>query len=1078
MASEIIALEKKGLLLDYKTAAQTFFSADSFENAIRYGKNHLQRYPKDTETVFIVAQSLDWSQKGDEALKYYEKYFEYGGRRRARHLYQYASCIKNKGEYEKALKILLEAKFKTAPGEKKTIADIDLAIVQCVFNADTKNSAIEYFSGLAKWMAEKSPEIDAAKLTETNIALFNRGKLKDFKSAARCAFMAGSFEVAINFARRHISDAGTDTETAMLAAKSLMWTSKAAEAITYWNSYFKKGGARDAETLYLFAECLRASGAFEEAAARYYEARSIAPGGSGLPERIALGEGYANLEISRYGRAFSCFKKARGSKLNAQYLEAMGDYYQKIYSVSTVETYFDADKFAFVRKEKSTAECNLAYDYYRRSLFLKPENEAIKVKIASCMWELNKREGAIELLEKIEQPLNMAYASARLAYFLKERRKTDAGSLNRAIRLMDRAAALGMATAEVEYEKACLYESLHETSGVDISLSRAAALASGAEWFILPVIEKCIDYRITDEALLELSKKCEKIESNKKIAIIIKAYFYSRTARFNMKSALALDEFFRAGKIQASEIALVNLAKKIFDSLSKDVQLVNSDISETIANISAQYAHEEIESRILAAGSLINNESDEAKLTRYYEARSDMFLSDLRPREAAADILKPLKFSAVEKNALKSQELLLKAYKYLNYASDYTGAVEIAKKLFDRAYYGEEILNALVNRYFWSEEKGGCRKYLDKLKEKYPVSASALLFSGVELSEKNLNRAALELYKKSLAAGGDKKFLDLKIEESRQKLKRTFNFDPCYNGDSGSQTKRGAALSFSVPEDGYVYNAGADSFIMEKSGALSGVDAARTKTSNIYVQAVRKLPDSDLSVKISSNRANGEYFDSISKIFPEIGYQKYKADKTFSLNYSQKLMTDTPISSALALTQKTFLASAYFTKFRHDIFASYQRNDISDGNSRNIYSGAISRKMKKGWAVKYSYALDDMRRGYEGPLTLGGETFSPYEAYYSPSKVGSHGLGLDYSLKLKKANIALSSVLYGKETRLNGPDSKFQNLSAAIEWSIDAITGIILNFFGVKSDINPYTDSASNSKYIGRELYLKYYYKM
>ena len=119
-----------------------------------------------------------------------------------------------------------------------------------------------------------------------------------------------------------------------------------------------------------------------------------------------------------------------------------------------------------------------------------------------------------------------------------------------------------------------------------------------------------------------------------------------------------------------------------------------------------------------------------------------------------------------------------------------------------------------------------------------------------------------------------------------------------------------------------------------------------------------------------------------------------------------------------------------------------------------------------------------MNHEYRGSTIINGEQFSPYEVYYSPDGVISKGAGLEYSSNYKNTAYSISGILYGKQTRNNGPDSNFNNISLSLTRPFNELSGFSLNFYGAKSEVDPFSDQSVKSVYIGRELYLKYYLKL
>ncbi|OQA77881.1 MAG: hypothetical protein BWY32_02194 [bacterium ADurb.Bin243] len=145
---------------------------------------------------------------------------------------------------------------------------------------------------------------------------------------------------------------------------------------------------------------------------------------------------------------------------------------------------------------------------------------------------------------------------------------------------------------------------------------------------------------------------------------------------------------------------------------------------------------------------------------------------------------------------------------------------------------------------------------------------------------------------------------------------------------------------------------------------------------------------------------------------------------------------------------------------------------------RTTISFTAGYKFYKNLSLKLQNSYDNMRHEYSGDIFINGESFSPYEVYYSPRGVSARGLGFEYAADFKGMSLSLSSILAGKETRDNGPESRYNNITVNLSRPVDDMSGFSLNFYGSKSEVNPFSDQAVKSTYIGRELYLKYYYKL
>lgn len=925
-------------------------------------------------------------------------------------------------------------------------------------------------------------ESDIFKKNEENIALDGREALSDYRGAALTAFYAGSLEVAVDFGKKSIKIDGGDTATALIVGQSLLWSGKAKDAGDYYRKYFSLGGKKTAAVSYQFAECLKAEGRTDEALPYLYRAKKTA-GTTEAEIAIAaaadISIGYCFLEKGELKKAKAHFRGAAAHAASRhQYLEAMGDYYGRLAALDTPETYFDVSKKT-LEKVFPLENHRRSLEYYKRSLAARADNPFIKIKIADARWALGERERAAALMNKAAAETKSAYAWGRLSYFTKEMNATGETSLKKCVELLDRAIEAGGPPAEYEYEKSALYHALNDRDAYSISLARAAACSAGNEWFAFPLALKLIgsarpesgdDYR----AVMDY---CAKLEKENPIAA--EAAYAVAAVKFKKDCALNhIRAFVEKARATAFSYDLYSCAAGAFDALDYETRLLNAGLEQTLKRPIEEAYKTETREKLRFVDSYIASATDENSLKKLHGIRAELCLalSDAPGAYESAARLAELFASEPEKRF----EALKKAYDYAVYSSKTAEALLIAKKLMDAGRAEKNHLLNIIYSNYWDGDRALAEKAIGALREIDPASPAVPAFEGLNFANKGLNRSALRKFREAEKKGGDREYISGRIAETLKKLKTVMTAGYSFAGDSGGQRAVEKTAAFDFAGDGFSFSTGFAGASIEKPDTISSRPALSTEIRDIFAGAVydtKKYGVMDLKLHYSS--AGGNIGDGGSKILPALSLTRaLRGGGSLVLSYHEKYMRDTPLAAELKLRLRNFKASYYGSAGR--VYYSFEagRSLLSDGNGRNIFTAATGYKFFRNLALRCQASFDDMDRDYSGPAAVGGRRFMPYEVYYAPDAVFSSGIGLDYSAARGGLNLSISGVLYGRETRGNGPASRFNNISFGIVRPLGESDGFSLNFYGAKSEMNPFTDQSEKSVYIGREAYLKYYYKL
>mgnify|MGYP000950547734 CR=1 FL=1 len=916
------------------------------------------------------------------------------------------------------------------------------------------------------------------KKNENNISLEKRGALSDYRAAALTAFYAGSLEITVDFGKKSLKKYGEDTATVLIVGQSLLWSGKAKDAYGYYRKYFSLGGEKNAAISYQFAECLKAGNRADEALPYLYRAKRLA--GTAETELAAsadLSLGYCFLEKGQFKKAKAHFYGAADTVLRPQYLEAMGDYYGRLAGADTPETYFDTAKKT-IEKIYSLDNHRRALEYYKRSMAANPGNLLIKIKIADTRWALGERERAAAIMKKAADETKAAYAWGRLSYFIKELNATDEAALKKCVELLDRAIEAGGPQAEYEYEKSALYYALNDRDAYAVSLAKAAKSAGAGEWFAFPLAIKLIGSARPDSAAdyKTIMNYCGKLESEKPSEAEA-AYAYA-AVKFKKDCVMHhLRSFVDKAAGRPFSYDLYSCALNSFNALDYETRISNASLEKKLSGPLNEIYITETREKLSFVNSYIYEATNENFLKNLHEIRTQLCLAlaDTPGAYDSASRLAELYADEPEKRfaALK------KAYDYALYSSKTSEALLIAKKLME---YGraekDHLLNIIYSNY-WDGDRTLADEALAALQRTDPASPVIPAFEGLKFADKNLNKSALRKFREAEAKGGDRDYLSARIKETLKKLRTVMTAGYSFTGDSGGQRTAEKAIAFDLAGDGLSFSAGIAGASLEKPDGLSSMPAFSTEIRDIFAGTLydtKKCGVIDLKLHYSS--AGGNIGGGGSKFLPAISLTRNLQGGSIIFGYSEKYMRDTPLAAELALSLKNFKASYYGSAGKAYYSLEAGRSLLSDGNGRRLFSAAAGYKLYKSVALRYQASFDDMDRDYIGVITTGGRQFMPYEVYYAPDAVFSSGIGLEYSAAHDGLNFSLSGILYGRETRGNGPAARFNNLSLGVARPLGDSNGFSLNFYGAKSEMNPYSDQSEKSIYIGREVYLKYYYKL
>ncbi len=915
---------------------------------------------------------------------------------------------------------------------------------------------------------------------ELNISLDIKNALSDYKSAAQTALYAGSLEIALKFGKKSLETKADDTATVLIVAQSLLWTSKADEAEKYYKKYFKLKGTKTASIYYQFAECLNSSGKADKALHYFNEAMKLAgTDETELKGNINIAKGYYYLEKNDFIKAKNYFYSALKYDLKAKYLEAMGDYHVKLAAVQIPEIYFDIETKTIIKKY-SDKDTRRAYDYYKRSLNEKPDNKYIKIKISDARWALGKKKQAVSLMRAAADETLSNYAFSRLSYFLKEENKTNETELKNCIKLLERAIALDGPESDLEYEKAEIYYLLKNDEAYFTALKKAAKSCTGKEWFAYYLTSKLIaaSNGASEDDYKSVMNICMKLCNTPGKKAAAEAAYAAAAIKFSKDCAPIHINNFINEKIEVSEgYDYYATALTAFNALNYEIRLKYASLEKAINGALQNNFIKDTREKLKYVEKYIGDETSEAKLLNLYDIKTEFCLSIGENETAYETAMK--KSNLVSNDAVKYAKELKKAFTFAQYCSKTDEALIIAKKIFKMNAADMEHLSLIIYSEYWGGEREIAESCLRELKKIDEKSYIALTFEGLKLEEKNKNRSALNKFKEALSGGGDVAYLTERIEQTLKKLKTVMNTGYTFTNDSSGQKLIEKNLYFDIYGDGTTFIAGIN---MAKENKQQMFTEAVPLSTDIYDYFAGASYDAGkkgiFGLKLHYSSALSSFNNDKSNFFPELTFTKNYTSSSLTLNYSEGYMRDTPLAGELGLKRKNFKINYgfYGDKFYYSIENNLQK--LSDSNSRLTLSIGAGYKVYHNLSLKLQAGYDKMKHEYSGATTIGNRNFMPYEVYYSPDGVFSRGAGLEYGLNYKNTVISLSTILYGKETRNNGPDSKYNNLSLGLNRPFDETHGMSLNLYGSKSEVNPFSDQSVKSIYIGRELYLKYYIKL
>jgi hypothetical protein len=923
-------------------------------------------------------------------------------------------------------------------------------------------------------------EDDIYKKNEFNISLDKKNELSDYKAAALTALYAGSLEVAIDFGMKSLKKDAGDTAAVLIVGQSLLWTGKAKDAAAYYRKYFKSGGQKTAAVCFQYAECLNAAGKAEDAAGYLYQARKMADTHeTELKGSIDVSLGYYFLEKGDYKKAKAFFYNANKAGLKHRYLEAMGDYCNKMAESDTPEIYFNISTKT-LDKIYSTENQRKAYEYYKRSLNEKPDNHFIKIKISNAHWALGKKERAAGLMNKAAAETKSSYAYSRLSYFLKEENKTNETSLKKCADLLNTAIKLGGPPAELEYEKSDIYYLLNDRGAYETCIKKTAELCSGDEWFAYYLAGKLMELSAAGsqsdyKAVMGL---CKKLSEKSKHPAASEIAYAAAAVKFNKNCALThINNFLKLNISPDGNYDYYASALKSFNSLDYEVKIKNGDIEKKISGVLHGYFIKETNEKLDFINLYITKATSEAEFINLYEIKTELHLAAGNSADAYDSAMKIAELSS--KDPVKHSQALKKAYLYAQYSSKSAEALAIAKKLFELNRADKEHLTGIIYAEYWGGDRTAADLALKRLKEIDEKSFVALTFDGLKFAEKNKNKSALNKFKEAAERGGDKTYLSERINDTLKQLKTVMNAGYTFTSDSGRQKTAEKNIYFDIAGDGISFLTGINIKGESKERMFTAAKPLSSHINDFFAGATYNAEGvGAFNFKFYYSTLNSVLGDDRSRLFPELAFTKNYPAGSLSLSYSDNFMRDTPLASELALSRKIFKANYnyYMNKFYYSVEANHQR--LSDENSRNILSLSAGYKIYGNLALKLQTGRDNMNHEYNGGTIINGERFMPYEVYYAPDGVVSKGAGLEYGSNYKNMAYSISTVLYGKQTRNNGPDSNFNNISLNLARPFNESSGFSLNFYGAKSEVDPFSDQSVKSTYIGRELYLKYYLKL
>ncbi len=892
----------------------------------------------------------------------------------------------------------------------------------------------------------------------------------DTRHAALTSFHTANFKEAAMFAKKHLKLFPNDREVLLMLCQSLLWSGDPAGAAAGYLKFFKLGGERSAAFLFQYSECLRAQSKYKEAAGVLNEAKAVLKTAEiELMPNIDLGLGYCYLETGDLKKAGSYFSKVKNTRLANEYYDAMGDRNIRLNALETEENYFDVSKMSF-EKRISRANLEKALKNYQKNFELKNEStNPVRIKIADALWGLDKREEAVKTMTAAENALNNEYASMRLAYFLMEENKSSETVLKKCIRLLEKAQGLGQNKAEAELEKIAVYELLKDETSRKNSIRIAARLSSGDEWFGFALSDKLLKCYAGLSEISDYSNKLKKSGKFPDTAMLLDAFVYSKK-KADIQKALEIIREFLSGKMPKNYDNL-NMATNIYTALEYEVRLKNNDISNMIELETKKMIASEVEKKVEMLDSAAHTEKNDSNLYAMIEMKAGLYAGIGDIAKALEYTLDSLKYCAADFE--KTRKTLLKAYEYSVFSANARRSDEIAKKLLDHKIYEKEPLKLLIYSNYWDGDKALAEECLKRLAEIDPKSPVVPAFDGLKLSAENKRMAAVKKFREAIKNGGEKDYIEKQIEAEKKKAKPTVNPGYYYVSDSTGQTKINKSVVYTMLEDGYNILTGVDTTRLSKKEMFRGTLDLTTSFKNIFLGFAMPLKKFNVEARIIRSSLENNYLSTREKFFQYFKVFTQGEPFNYSLTYYRRFLEDTPLSLEMGLFERIIEFVANYSKNKFYSMLLVQTHKLSDGNSRLDWVGSAGYKIHKYTGLKLIFTKDNMDHEYSGDATY----FAPFEVYYAPNNVSSKALGVDYTRSFNKFNLSAAAVIYGKETRNAGPDSKFRNFSATLNFPAGAGSSFDLSFYGAKSDINPISDQTTNSQYIDREIYLKYMHK-
>jgi len=888
----------------------------------------------------------------------------------------------------------------------------------------------------------------------------------DARQASLTFFQAANFKDAAKYARKHLKLFPQDREVLLMLCQSLLWSGDPVAAAVNYRKFFKEGGERSATLLFQYSECLRAQLKYKQASGILYEAKvRLKTGEIELMPGIDLGIGYCYLETGDLKNAGRYFSKVKNTRLAPEYYDAMGDIHIKMNALETVENYFSVSKMSF-EKRISLANLEKALKNYQKSLELKNEStNSVRIKIADAMWGLDKREKAVKTMTAAERTLNNEYASMRLAYFLMEENKSSETILRKCIQLLEKAQRLGPKKAEAELEKAAVHELLKdETSGKN-SIRTAARLANGDEWFGFSLSDKLLKCYEGLAEISEYSNKLKKYGKFSDTAMLLDAFVHSKN-KTGTEKALGLLREFLSGDMPKNYDNL-SMAANIYTAVEYEVRLKNNDISDMIELETKKMIVSEVEKKAAMLDAAAAGEKNDQNLYEMLEIKTGLYMGIGDIAKALGYTLDSLKYCVNDRE--KTRKTLLKAYEYSVFSANAERTDEIAKKLLSLKMYEKEPLKLLINSNYWDKDRALAEECLKRLAEIDPKSSVVPLFDGLKLSAENKRMAAVKKFREAIRNGGEKDYIEKQIE----KAKPTVNPGYYYVNDSGGQTKINKSVIYTMIEDGFNILAGTDTTRISKEKMFRGALDLTTSFKNMFLGVAMPLKNFNVEARLVRSSLEKNYLSTQEKFFQYLKVFTQGEPFGYSLLYYRRFLEDTPLALELGLFERIIELVANYSKNKIYSTLLVRTHKLSDGNSRLNWVGSAGYRIHRYAGLKVIFTKDSMDHEYAGTAI----NFAPFEVYYAPDNVSSKALGVDYNRSFNRFNLNASAVIYGKEMRNAGPDSKFRNFSATLNFPVRESSSFELSFYGAKSDINPISDQLTNSQYIGREIYLRYMHK-